>query len=164
MKYRFIIGIDPDLEASGVAIWDAQEQIWSDVSLVPLEDMGNHLDSAFFPYPKSSTVIYVEAGWKNAQANFRRGHKSSVSESIAMRVGMNHATSILTARMLRKQGWEVVEIAPLGKAGGLLKKGGTWTKAGKDYIRQNSGYTGKLTSGEVCDSVYIAMHFRPRVK
>lgn len=164
MSARYIIGIDPDLEASGIAIWDSQESRWVSVSPCPLE----HYDQAFLFPPggpdRSNTVIYVEAGWKNQQANFRRGHKSSVSENIAMRVGMNHATSILTSRILKKQGWNVVDIAPIGKAGGLFKKGGVWTKVGKDYIRENSGYAGKLTSGEICDAIYIVMHFRPRIK
>lgn len=160
---RFVIAIDPDLTLSGVAIWDRKEKKWIRVELVAFEDMVAWLEFLVFTisgFDPDNTIIYVEAGYLNKQANFRRGHRSSVSENIAMRVGMNHATSILTSRVLKKQGWEVVEIAPLSKGGGLLKKDGVWTKTGKDHIKQHSGYTGKLKSGEEFDSVFIVMHFR----
>jgi len=156
MRFRYIIGIDADLHLSGIAMWDNQERKWLHVGLMELEDIVYH----FLPgKPREITKIYLEAGYMNKQANFRRGHKSSVSESIAMRVGMNHATSMLLSRMLKKAGWIVDDIAPLGKGNGLLKKDGRWTAVGKKYVAEQSGISRKLKDEEL-DAVYIAMAFR----
>lgn len=151
---RYVAGIDADLTASGVAIWDRKLKEWASVTCIPPEDCV----ASFSQMDREDVIIYVEAGWMNKQANFRRGQKFSVSESMAMRVGMNHAVSILTARALKKAGFEVVEIKPLGKGSGLLKNSKGWTKYGTEWIEQQSGL--KKLNGEKKDAVMIAMHYR----
>lgn len=149
---RFVAAVDPDLDLAGFALYDRKEKKWVNVALLHIEDIVAAVSGM------TDLIVYVEAGWMNSKANYRRGHKSSVSEQIAMRVGMNHASSKIMARMLKKSGHEVVEIPPLQK--GVFKKDGVWSKLGKDYLREYSGYTGKIVSGETCDSIFIVMHYR----
>jgi len=149
---RFIAGIDPDVDKAGFALWDRRDKKWVNVATMHIEDIEAALRNM------EDLIVYVEAGWMNSKANYRRGHKSSVSEQIAMRVGMNHCASKIVARMLKKAGREVVEIPPLQK--GFFKKDGSWTKIGKDYLRGHSGYDGKIVSGEICDALLIVMHYR----
>lgn len=149
---RYIASVDPDLDLAGFALYDRKEKKWVNVRLLHIEDIVAAVSGM------DDLIIYVESGWMNSKANYRRGHKSSVSEQIAMRVGMNHASSKIIARMLKKAGKDVIEIPPLQK--GPFKRDGVWTKLGKDYLKEHSGYTGKIVSGEICDSLFIVMHFR----
>lgn len=149
---RFVCGIDPDIDLAGFSLYDRKEKKWVNVRLLHIEDIVAALSGI------DDLIVYVESGWMNSKANYRRGHKSSVSEEIAMRVGMNHASSKIVARMLKKAGHEVVEIPPLQK--GLFKKNGVWTRIGKEYLRQHSGYNGRIVDGETCDAIYIVMKFR----
>ena len=166
MKHRLVIGIDPDISKSGLAIWDEQQKKYLSVATISFEDIIDHLNTAIDPpfgdwILKSEVIIYLEAGHLNTKANFRRGQKSNVSETIAMRVGMNHATSMLLARMLKKHGWNVVEIAPLSKGKGLLKNLRGWTEFGKKFIRDKTGLTMRL-NGEMLDALYIVESYKLR--
>jgi len=155
---RYIAAIDPDIDKSGLAIYDNERHEWLYVDTIQLEDIPQLLAGR---YPREQMTIYVESGWKNDKSNFKRGQKSSVSERIAMNVGMNHASSMLATRILKKNGWTVVEIAPLNKGKGLLKdprKG--WTAYGRAYIEKYSGYTGKRLNSETRDAIFIVMAFR----
>lgn len=158
---RFIAGIDPDLQNSGIAIWDRTEKNWVRVSCGAIEDLIDYLVSIQLIVPEfnpDNTTIYLEAGWKNDKSNFRHGFKSNIHEKITMNVGENHATSKIIGRLLRKAGWEVVEIAPLGKGKGFLKGLKGWTPAGKKYIEERSGL--KNLNDEKRDAAYIVMAFR----
>lgn len=150
---RYIAAVDPDIHASGVAVWDRQEKEWVSVSKIPVEDT----IAAFQHMNRDEIIFYVEAGWKKQKANFRRGFKSSVSETMAMLVGQNHAVSKITARMLKKAGFEVVEIAPLKK--GFLKNEKGWTPAGRKHINEHCGYKGRIND-DMRDSILIVMNFR----
>lgn len=152
---RYVVGIDPDISSNAIAIWDRKESRWASVVSIPFEEM----ESAFVNMSREETIFYVEAGWKNQVTNFHRGHKFSMSEKIAMNIGMNHAVSMLTARVLRRMGWEVVEIAPVSKGNGYLKNARGWTKQGREYIDKHSGYPGKLNDDKRC-AILITMNFR----
>lgn len=159
---RFIIGIDPDLTQTGVAIWDRKEKVWVSVVCVSIEDIVDSFVSITISrlpdFCPDNCTIYLEAGWKNDKSNFRHGFKSNVHEKITMNVGENHACSKLIGRILRKAGWEVVEISPLGKGKGFLKGLKGWTTEGKKYIEERSGL--KNLNSEKRDALLIAMAFR----
>lgn len=162
MKHRYIAGLDPDISKNAIAIWDRQDSKWIDVRGVPFEDMLHYfsfLPNTHAAINRENTVIYVEAGWKNQITNFHRGYKSNASEKIAMNIGMNHAVSMLTARVLKSAGWEVVEIAPVGKAKGWIKNSKGWTKQGRAYVDERSGYKGKIND-DLRDSLLIVLTFR----
>lgn len=162
MKYRLVVGIDPDIKLSGIAIWDELYKKYVTVCTLPFEDIFDEIQAIAERYRVGikDVIIYVESGWKNDKANFRSGQKSSVSEKIAMNVGMNHATSILTSRMLKKHGWHVVEIAPLLKGNGLFKNLRGWTETGRKHIQDKTGF--KNLNDEKRDALYIVESFKLR--
>jgi hypothetical protein len=153
VKHRYVGGIDADIDACGFAIWDRQESRWVDISKLAIEGFYEKL----FHVDKSNVVFYVEAGWKNEKANFRRGRKSAVSETIAMHVGMNHAASKIAARILKKMGFEVLEVAPLRK--GFMKNNNGWTPAGREHFYKLTGI-GKKISDDEKDAALLAYTFR----
>ncbi|AVI34305.1 hypothetical protein AW863_RS10670 [Acinetobacter baumannii] len=103
---QIIIGIDPDLEKSGVAILGNDLQLKNLTFPETVELFRNEQDSI--------KKVVIEAGWKNKKANFRvgGGHSRQVNEQIARRVGMNHATGILLAEIAQALGLAVLLVKP----------------------------------------------------
>lgn len=160
MKHRLVVGIDPDIKLTGMAVWDQLYKNYLLCETFAFEHIHSELNMLINQYrcAKSDVIIYLEAGWKNDKANFRRGQKSNVSENIAMRVGMNHATSMLLGRVLRKEGWNVIEIAPIAK--GPLKNLRGWTDSGRKWIEDRTGLK-KLNDEKRC-ALYIVEAFKLR--
>lgn len=103
---QIIIGIDPDLEKSGVAILGQS---------LELKNLTFAETVALFRNRESEIKkVIIEAGWKNAKSNFHGyiGQRKSVGERIAKNVGENHATGKLLVEMAKAQGLEVVELRP----------------------------------------------------
>ncbi|MQQ81967.1 hypothetical protein [Acinetobacter baumannii] len=103
---QIIIGIDPDLEKSGVAILGNDLQLKNMTFPETVELFRNEQDSI--------KKVVIEAGWENKKANFRVGgsHSRQVNEQIARRVGMNHATGILLAEIAQALGLAVLLVKP----------------------------------------------------
>ena len=99
-----IIGIDPDLEKSGVAV------------------LGQSLELKNLTFPETVELfrthqneikkVVIEAGWLNKKSNFRFSHSKSAGERIAKNVGENHATGKLLAEMAKECGLAVVLVKP----------------------------------------------------
>ncbi len=106
---QIIIGIDPDLEKSGVAILGNDLQLKNLTFPETVELFRNEQDSI--------KKVVIEAGWENKKANFRvgGGHSRQVNEQIARRVGMNHATGILLAEIAQALGLAVLLVKLLNQ-------------------------------------------------
>lgn len=137
-----IVGIDPDLEKSGVAL---------------LGDNGLQLmNLTFFDLcgileieRKKIKKVYVEAGWLNKKSNFHNIDKDmpiykrlAICEKVAKNVGENHATGKLIAEMAEGIGLDVVLVKPTSK------------KLDKDQFRKVTGY-GKRTNQEQRDAAML---------
>ncbi|MGQ1157802.1 hypothetical protein ACT436_14425 [Acinetobacter baumannii] len=122
---QIIIGIDPDLEKSGVAILGNDLQLKNLTFPETVELFRNEQDSI--------KKVVIEAGWENKKANFRvgGGHSRQVNEQIARRVGMNHATGKLLVQMAQHMGLAVIEVKP------------TKTKVNSDEFNRITGWQGR---------------------
>ncbi|MFX5627636.1 hypothetical protein ABTD72_05150 [Acinetobacter baumannii] len=122
---QIIIGIDPDLEKSGVAILGNDLQLKNLTFPETVELFRNEQDSI--------KKVVIEAGWKNKKANFRvgGGHSRQVNEQIARRVGMNHATGILLAEIAQALGLAVLLVKP------------TKSKLNADEFNKITGWQGR---------------------
>ncbi len=149
MKPTKIVGIDPDLSKSGLAVLDAVNNAWLVHAAVANCDIVELIQLHCDP---SETIIILECGWLNKKANFRFGPNKRVSDKISKNVGENQATGKLILSMLRKAGYEVIEQIPLEK--GPLKRDGKWTRTGKEFIVQNTGITARIND-EVRDATYL---------
>ena len=110
MKTKIIIGIDPDVKKSGVAIYDKSTDVITSFSFAfpELLDFIKEASTIF------DATIYVEASWLIKKSNFHGGN-TRVSSLIAKHVGRNHQTGILIVEMCKHYGLNVVEIEPLAK-------------------------------------------------
>ncbi|MCU4491492.1 hypothetical protein KTI63_03300 [Acinetobacter guillouiae] len=118
-----IIGIDPDLEKSGVAVLGQSFELKNLTFAETVELFRSHQDQI--------KKVVIEAGWQNKKANFRGGHSKRVSEQISRRVGLNHATGILLVEMAESLGLAVVLVRP------------TKTKKNSEEFNRITGWQGR---------------------
>lgn len=150
---RFLVAIDPDLNASGVAAWSTKERIWLLAQKVSIEN----ILSALAGLPTDDTTIYVEAGWLIKKANLRAGNYRE-AQAKARNVGENHATGKLICKILRAAGYTVIEFKPLRK-GAFKTMAGSWSETGRRYVEKESGI-GTRMNDDVRDAIYTVLHFR----
>lgn len=111
MRYEKIIGIDPDIDKSGVCCLNtATRQV--EVSTLNFPDLLDYL--AEYEH-KAGVVVVVEAGWKNAITNYHTGTYGRVAQKVALSVGRNQQVGHCIVQMCKHWGIEVVEKAPLRK-------------------------------------------------
>lgn len=96
------IGIDPDIDKSGVAIVSKSSRLFKTGT------MGFWaLHRMLLDYKESLQVlpfmVYLEAGWLNRPANFHRATSKRVSDRIAKNVGENHAVGKLIEQLLVRE-------------------------------------------------------------
>ena len=99
-----IIGIDPDLKKSGVAIL-GDSLVLKTMTFAETVDL-------FRSQQDQIKKVVIEAGWLNKKANFRSTHSKRVDEQISKRVGENHATGKLLVEMAKSFNLNVVEVRP----------------------------------------------------
>lgn len=121
-----IIGIDPDLEKSGVAVL-------KDGSL-RLDNMRFYDLTKYFEVNKDQIKkVVIEAGWMNKKSNLhnRIGQSKRAGERIAKNVGENHATGKLLVEMAESLGLAVVLVRP------------TKTKKNSEEFNRITGWQGR---------------------
>jgi hypothetical protein len=90
------IGIDPDLDRNGVAIWESQNGILTlkNLSFWQLYDLlSTNRDRI--------VVVRIEAGWLNFKSNWHNRYRQTkeAGEAISRNVGENHAVGKLISQM-----------------------------------------------------------------
>lgn len=107
-----IVGIDPDVERSGVARVLRNER---KLLMVASEDFATLADELRY-FGKNEVLIVVEASWLTTH-NWHLPRYCSPSKAAAMgrSVGMNHATGKNIVSLARSLGLHVVEQPPLTK-------------------------------------------------
>lgn len=87
----FRIGIDPDTDKSGVALFDVKgKQLLSLDNLIFFE-LFVFLYYQIAKHSDESIEVVIEAGWLNAKSNFH-GAFGGAAERIGAKVGANHET------------------------------------------------------------------------
>lgn len=115
MKYDVIIGIDPDVDRSGVAYLDTHTL---DIKAVSL-DFPNLIDYLVYAHGALSAqnrklVVVVEASWQVVKSNYH-AHYGRAGEAIARKVGANHQVGKLIIEMCQHKNIECEEMYPLKK-------------------------------------------------
>jgi len=102
------IGIDPDVERSGVAEWDGSKLTLHTMTLIELFD--------FLSENKTNDIqIYIECGWLIKKTNWKRSGKSiGVNERIAERTGANHEIGKQIIKFCEFHNIEFFKIKPSG--------------------------------------------------
>lgn len=126
-KTTIFIGIDPDIEKSGVAVWDTSDKSL-ELRTLSFWDLIEEIESYLVP-----VHIVIEAGWLIEKSNWhsKRFHKGSgqwVEQSIGAReatsknVGMNHSVGILLVQYCLANKIEYSLQKPMGKVNAQVFK------------------------------------------
>lgn len=150
MRHNTIIGIDPDVDKSGIANLDTDTR-----SIVAAKlDFSNLIDYLItadkLNKAKNRTmIVVVEASWLVTKSNYH-AHYGRAGDAISRKVGENHQTGKLIVEMCKHHGIEVVEMYPLKK---MWK--GRDGKITAEELRQICGINGQ-TNQEMRDACLIA--------
>lgn len=108
---KIIIGIDPDLDKSGVSIYRENKSLELDCLTFP--EVLNLFDHQLENIEK----VVIEAGWLVEKSNWhaRAGMTPQARERQAKNVGENHAVGKLLECCAKAKGLEVQLLTPQGK-------------------------------------------------
>ena len=154
-KYDVVIGIDPDVDESGVAFLIVESRVLEVYSLTfaDLLDYLQEIGDVLMREGKNFVVV-VEAGWLNkAHWHVGKGGSAARTAAIGNHTGRNHEVGRKIVEMCRHYGIEVVEQPPLRK----MWKG----KDGKithEELQHFTGITGK-TNQETRDATLLAWEY-----
>lgn len=112
---KIIIGIDPDIDKSGVCVLDPKgRHVQATVASFP--DLMGYFERQSKQSDIDTTVV-VEAAWMHNKTNWHMNPKDSkrVAAAKGYSVGQNHQTGKLICEMARSYGLKVVEHIPLVK-------------------------------------------------
>lgn len=111
--HKIFVGIDPDIEKSGFAIWNKTKQDLI-LTCLPFWELVNKL---YFLNKTSDLEVRIEGGWLIKKSNWHGNSKQTkaTGEKIAKSVGMNHQTGILMKEFCESKGISYSLIKPQGK-------------------------------------------------
>lgn len=145
MKHRYYIGIDPDIDRSGVAVWDSQEKEFYFLNTLDFFPLFHFLYNEFHPiHQNKCALLRIEAGFLN-KSNWHGGAKfsGSANTEIGRRTGINHATAMLIEKMAKDIGIDYELVKP------------TKSKVNDaNYFKKLTGYT-KQTNQEKRDAAML---------
>lgn len=113
---KYVIGIDPDVDKSGVCFYDMDSKVVEAASLT-FPQLLDYL--RWFADNKSNDCkvkVVVEAGWVN-KAHWHMSYKTNnrVAASIGNATGRNHETGRKIVECAKHYGFDVVEQKPFEK-------------------------------------------------
>lgn len=109
-QYDTYIGIDPDVTASGVAVWHKPTRQIIRVQALPFFDLYDYLQT----FDANKTVVILEAGYLN-RSNRHRIRADTTQKSIAAiggAVGRNHEVAHKITEMCAHLGITCIPVRP----------------------------------------------------
>ena len=99
---KVYIGIDPDVDKSGVAYYDSKTKLL-ELSTLSFFNLYEYLKVMKYNLKDKELIIVIEAGWENKKSNFRQSYfdkklkkyiayTESVKEKMASKTGRNEET------------------------------------------------------------------------
>lgn len=147
MKAKYYIGIDPDVTASGVCIWDSEAKEIVHLECMKFYELFDQLTefSVILQYDGIHTQVIVDAGWLNG-SNFhaKPGQTHRVSAQIGERTGANHEVGKKIIEMCEYLGLSVELHRP------------TKSKVDAKYFKQITKYT-KRTNQDQRDAAMLVV-------
>lgn len=151
MKHDIIIGIDPDVDLSGVARLDVKEKLsWA--GTLPFPQLVDFVRDICHNAEGKSVLVVVEASWATSHNwHLKRNEKPAVAAKKGYQEGRNHEVGKKIVEMLRHNAIEVVERRPLVK---MWK--GPDRKITHDEMTDICGWKRKRSNQEERDALLLA--------
>jgi hypothetical protein len=132
---RLYIGIDPDVDKSGFAVWDVDDQkfrelktleFWAMIEEIKL--LNSHI-----------ACIVIEAGWLIKKSNWHPAQGINQREKIAKNVGMNHQVGKLIHEYCQRYYMTYLLVEPIGKINASTFKSVTCWKETTNQEQRDAG-------------------------
>lgn len=149
---RIVIGIDPDVDGSGVGVIDLEKKT-AEKQMLPLPQLVEFLRG------KDGIKVYIEAGWMN-HGNYHLKNKGQYHASkIGEQVGRNHEVSRIIGEFCEFHNIPFQFIKPLQKR--WKGKDGKITHEELMAIVEGSGLKTEIrrTNQETRDALLIALSY-----
>ena len=106
------IGIDPDTDKSGVAIWNSETKTFDNITTMPFWELIEVLETWTIPI-----MLHIEAGWNINKSNWHisKNQTKQTGENIAKKVGRNHQVGLLLEQYCIKNNIQYRLVNPMGK-------------------------------------------------
>lgn len=139
-----LIGIDPDVDKSGVAFIQKQgSNKIKELKCLTFFELFNFL--SFYKEREEKPTVYIECGYLNASNWHKKTNASaSINSKIGERTGANFETAKKIVEMCEYLGLEHVKVKP------------TRSKVNADFFKQITGFT-QRTNQEQRDA-YMLIH------
>jgi hypothetical protein len=149
------IGVDPDVDSSGFAVWDSVLKEFSEINAYRIFDLLAWIDT--YIAEGHDVKVVIEAGWLNKKSNFHGNAKQSksVGEKIAKSVGANHQVGRVIVEYCQVKNISYVEQKPLPKKWGKNKR----EKISAEEFKKISGWSGR-TNSEKRDAAMLVFHYK----
>jgi hypothetical protein len=112
-KPKWIIGIDPDCDRSGIAVYNTMINELEEVKALSLLDLFEYIKSFKENIGLDTYLIRLEAGWLEKKSNWHGGN-NFVAQRIAKNVGSNHEVGRQIEKYLIQQKYNYELLKPLG--------------------------------------------------
>jgi len=146
------IGIDPDIDKNGFAVWDSKLKHFQEISDYRFFDMLKCIEC--YVDKGHDVKVVVEAGWLNKKSNFhgRINQSKQVGEKIAKSVGANHQVGKFVIEYCKLKKIDCLALKPLSKKWG--EKGNE--KINAEEFKKISGWSGQ-TNPEKRDAAMLVI-------
>lgn len=112
IRPRIVIGIDPDVDGSGVGVIDMETREVTKEQLA-LPELVDFLKSRLYSF--SDIMVYIEAGWMNGGNHHLQNKGQWHASKIGEQVGRNHQVSKLIGEFCEYHGIPHTFVRPLTK-------------------------------------------------
>lgn len=152
---RIVIGIDPDVDGSGVGVINKETKTVTKAQLA-LPELVEYLRRQHMM--SSSLMVYVEAGWMNGGNHHLQDKGQWHAAKIGEQVGRNHQMSKLIGEFCEYHGIPYTFVRPLTKH--WHGKDGKITHEELMSLIEGSGLTIEKcrTNPEIRDAILLAMN------
>jgi len=106
------IGIDPDIDKSGVAVWDSSRCILESIECLSFFDAIETIELLDEFY---NAIVIIEAGWLIKKSNWHGAKNKNIAAKIGANVGANHQVGRLFAEYCTEKDVNYVLERPMGK-------------------------------------------------
>ena len=115
----FLIGIDPDVEANGLAVWDIGSKQFTTLTTLPFYPLLRVLEKLDSQH---TVKVVLEAGWLIKTANWHRAGNKAIAARIGLNVGRNHQVGRLIQEYLVEKDIPFKLVKPKGKLNAIAFK------------------------------------------
>ncbi len=112
-KPKWVIGIDPDCDRNGIAVYNTMIKELEDVKALSFIDLMQYIESFMENIGEDSYLIRLEAGWLCKKSNWH-GQTGVVAQRISKNVGANHEVGRQIEKYLISKSFNYELIKPIG--------------------------------------------------